>query len=71
MSRLILGLGKFFPNPLLMKVEIDIDACDEILIGILQDVKNNQIEFWSDEPEYSEKLKEAVEVLLDYFGAGL
>ena len=53
-----------------MKVEIDLDACDAILIGILQDVKNN-IEFWSDEPEYYEKLKEAVEVLLDYFGAGL
>ena len=51
-----------------MKVEIDIDACDEILISILQDVKKNQIEFWSDEPEYSEKLKEAVDVLLDYFG---
>ena len=51
-----------------MKVEIDSDACDAILIGILQDVKNNQLEFWSDEPGYSEKLKEAVDVLLDYFG---
>ncbi len=51
-----------------MKVEIDIDACDEILISILQDVKKNHIEFWNDEPEYAEKLKEAVDVLLDYFG---
>ena len=51
-----------------MKIEIPIhsDLADEILIRIL---KNIDVEFWDDEPEYKEKLKDAIDVVLDYFGA--
>jgi hypothetical protein len=51
-----------------MKVEISDDAKDQILIDILKDIRDNHIDFWKEEPEYYEKLKDAVNVVLDYFG---
>jgi hypothetical protein len=54
-----------------MKVEISDETGDQILIEILKNIRDRHdkhMGFWKEEPEYYEKLKDAVNVVLDYFG---
>ena len=50
-----------------IEIELDGEQADRLVINILRAVQND-LEFWKDEPDYYEKLKTALEVVLDYFG---
>ena len=50
-----------------IEIELDGEQADRLVVSILRSMQND-LKFWKDEPDYYEKLKTALEVVLDYFG---
>ncbi len=50
-----------------MKIELDYEACDHILVAVLKDSMESQQKFGTEEPEYTERYIKAAQMVIDHF----